>query len=323
MHNSISRFVPLFLSVLLSLIMFNDAMARQDAGESEPSHKDLPLEPDRSVSLSIEEASWISLDLHPTGEKIIFEMMGNLFELPVTGGEATQLTHGMGFDTQPVYSPDGTKVAFISDRSGGDNLWILDLETMETTQRTSGNNYRMQDPVFTPDGKYIIAARTGLRGGVHKLRMYHVDGGSGTEFMDTPDNLKTIEPAFGADDRYIWFSQRTSDWNYNAIFPQYQIAKFDRETGERHTQTARLGSGFRPTLSPDGRWLVYGTRHEQETGLRIRDLRNGDERWLAYPVQRDDQESRATRGVLTLHEFYTRQPGSDHHIWRKNLENTH
>ena len=271
--------------------------------DTDPSHKDLHIEPDRTVHIQADEGTWMSLDIHPSGEKMIFEYMGNLFELPIEGGEPKQLTHGMAFDSQPSYSPDGEKVVFISDRSGGDNVWLLDLETMETEQRTTGNNYRMQSPVFTPDGDYIIAARAGLRGGVHKLWMYHVDGGSGTELIDTPQSLKMIEPAFGADDRYIWFSQRTSDWNYNAIFPQYQIAKFDRETGERHTQTARLGSAFRPTLSPDGKWLVYGTRHEQETGLRIRDLDSGDERWLAYPIQRDDQESRATRDVLPSMTF--------------------
>ncbi|WP_209388376.1 amidohydrolase family protein [Rhodohalobacter sp. SW132] len=271
--------------------------------EIESSHEGLPLEADRTVHLQAEEGTWLSVDVHPSGEKLVFEFMGDLYELPIDGGDAVQLTKGMAFDHQPRFNPDGNKIVFISDRSGGDNVWILDLETMETEQRTTGNNHRWQSPIFTPDGEYIIAARANLRGGVHKLRMYHVDGGNGTEFIDTPNNLKTIEPAFGGDDRYIWFSQRTGDWNYNAIFPQYQIAKFDRDTGERHTQTSRLGSAFRPTLSSDGNWLVYGTRHDTETGLRIRDLETGDERWLAYPIQRDDMESRGTRDVLPTMVF--------------------
>jgi Tol biopolymer transport system component len=294
------RFLKHLLLIVFTFhfVLYSGLFAQSGENEPEVSHKNLHIEPDRTVRLQTNEGTWMSLDVHPSGERIIFDFMGDLYELPVNGGEATRLTRGMAFDSQPRYSPNGDKVVFISDRSGGDNVWLLDLETMETEQRTSGNIYRMQSPVWTPDGDYIIAARAGLRSGVHKLRIYHVDGGSGTEFMDTPDNLKTIEPAFGGDNRYIWFSQRTSDWNYNAIFPQYQIAKFDRQTGERHTQTARLGSAFRPTLSGDGQWLVYGTRHETETGLRIRNLETGDERWLAYPVQRDDQESRATRDVL-------------------------
>ncbi len=290
----------LFISSLLIFTGFTQDPPDSENDENgiELSHENLPIEPDRTVHIQTNEGTWMSLDIHPSGEKIIFEYMGDLYELSIEGGSAERLTRGMAFDSQPRYSPDGNKVVFVSDRSGGDNVWILDLEEMEFEQRTRGNNFRMQSPIWTPDGDYIIAARAGLRSGVHKLYMYHVDGGSGTELMDTPSGLKTIEAAFGGDDRYLWFSQRAGDWSYNAIFPQYQISKFDLDTGERHLQTSRLGSAFRPTLSPDGRWLVYGTRHETETGLRIRDLESGEERWLAYPVQRDDKESRATRDVL-------------------------
>src|SRR5690606_6162464 len=96
--------------------------------------------------------------------------------------------------------------------------------------------------------------------------------------------------------------------DYNAQLPLYEIVAYDRETGEAHDRVSRPGSALRPTLSPDGRWLVYGTRHDEHTGLRIRDLANGDERWLAYPVQRDDQESRGTLDVLPGLSF---TPASD------------
>ena len=57
------------------------------------------------------------------------------------------------------------------------------------------------------------------------------------------------------------------------------------------------------SLSPDGKWLVYGSRFEDNTGLVIQDLKTGDERWLAYPVQRDEQESIAPLGVLPAMSF--------------------
>lgn len=299
------------IAVTFLLLVFTNTFAQEtnsDWPSLEPSHEDLPLDAERTVHLQSTEGTWLSLDVHPNGNEIIFEFMGDLYTMPISGGEATRLTRGLAFDAQPKYSPDGTKVVFVSDRDGGENIWILDMETKELEKRTSGKNFRFQSPVFTPDGKYIIAARANLRGGVHKLRMYHVDGGSGTEFIDTPTAMKMIAPTFGADDNYVWYSVRMSDWNYNAIFPQYQIGKYDLETGQRHTVTSRLGSAFRPTLSPDGNWLVYGTRYNTETGLRIRNLNNGDERWLAYPVQRDDKESRATRDVLPAMSF---TPDSD------------
>jgi Tol biopolymer transport system component len=106
--------------------------------------------------------------------------------------------------------------------------------------------------------------------------------------------------AFGKDSRYIWVSRRNtnSQWEYNdPLNNGYDIQVYDRETGTFSLRATRWGSAFRPTLSPDGKWLVYGTRHDQQTGLKIRDLESGEERWLAYPVQRDDQESRASRDV--------------------------
>ncbi len=125
-----------------------------------------------------------------------------------------------------------------------------------------------------------------------------MDGGSGTLLIAEPDDLKTIGPAVSADGRYIWYARRTGDWQYNAQLPQYQLEAYDMETGERYPRSSRYGSAMRPTLSPDGRWLVFGTRHDEHTGLVLRDLETGAERWLAYPVQHDDQESRATLDVL-------------------------
>jgi len=113
----------------------------------------------------------------------------------------------------------------------------------------------------------------------------------------TPASLKTVGAAPSPDGRYIWYAGRTGDWQYNAVFPQYQLYRYDRENGNSTRMTGRYGSAFRPAISPDGLWLVYGTREDTETGLRIRDLSNGEERWLAYPVQRDEMESRAPLDV--------------------------
>jgi Tol biopolymer transport system component len=109
--------------------------------------------------------------------------------------------------------------------------------------------------------------------------------------------------AFGPDPRYVWFAQRQGAWQYNAQFPQYQIAVYDRETGTRTAMSSRYGSAFRPALSPDGKWLAYGSRHDAETGLVVRELATGEERWLAYPIQRDEQESIASMDVLPGYSF--------------------
>jgi len=287
----------------------------EPSGEAEPEREkdeDLPLEGARHFSMSTDRGTWISLDVGPDGEQIVFDLMGDLYLIPFSGGEATRITSGMEFDSQPRFSPDGTEVVYVSDASGGENVWILDLQERdeesgeyEATQVTRGKTSSYISPEWMPDGEYIVVSKSPGP----KLWMFHREGGSGFQLIEEPDRLKTVGAAFGDEDRYIWYAQRTGSWQYNAIFPQYQIAYYDRETGETFTRTSRFGSAVRPTLSPDGRWLVYATRFEAETGLRIRDLETGEERWLAYPVQRDDQESTATRDAYPGMSF---TPDSSH-----------
>ncbi|MEQ8425817.1 MAG: amidohydrolase, partial [Cyclobacteriaceae bacterium] len=234
------------------------------------------------------------------GKTIAFDFLGDIYTMPITGGKATQFTSGMAFDSHPKFSPDGKKLLFITDRSGGENIWWFSLDKKDSLQVSKGNTDHYQSAEWAPDGNYIVGAR-GTRN--LKLWLFHKDGGGGAQLIDKPENLKTIEPAFGPDGRYIWFSRRTAAWNYNAQFPQYQIAVYDREKGEMETRTQQYGSAFSPTLSPDGKWLVYGSRYNDETGLMIRDLNSGNEKWLAYPVQHDEQESIAAMGVLPAMSF--------------------
>ncbi len=262
--------------------------------------KDLPLEVARRVPIKTNEGTWMSLDVSPDGKTIAFDFMGDIFTMPIAGGKPTPFTSGMAFDSHPKFSPDGTKLLFISDRSGGENIWWFTLDKKDSLQITKANIEHYQSAEWTPDGNYIIGSR-GTRN--FKLWMFHKDGGSGAQLISKPDNLKTVEQAFGPDGRYIWYAQRMNAWNYNAQLPQYQLAVYDRETGETEVKTARYGSAFTPTLSPDGKWLVYGSRHNDQTGLIIRDLKTGDEKWLAYPVQRDEQESIAPLGVLPAMSF--------------------
>ena len=253
----------------------------------------LPLTPGRTLSETFTEGSWISLDVSPDGQTIVFDLLGDLYTMPFAGGTATSLTQGMAFDGQPRFSPDGQTVAFISDRSGGDGLWTISVDKADTVRITKGNNSAYQSPEWTPDGDYIVATKQNP--GQGKMWMYHRKGGGGAQLIEGPENARTTGAAFGPDERYIWHSRRTGTWTYNSPGADYQLWVYDRETGESSSRSGRYGGAFRPTLSPDGQWLVYGSRHVSETGLRIRDMETGDERWLAFPVQRDEQESRAAR----------------------------
>lgn len=301
---SLPRLAPLALAAVAWSAAAAGAQPAAPAGGA--ANAGLPLKATRTHTFTTSKGTWMSVDVSPDGQQLVFDLLGDLYTLPITGGKATRLTSGMAYDAQPRYSPDGKQVVFVSDRSGGDNVWVMSLDGKDTTQLSKGNNNLYVSPEFTPDGKYVVASRSGGLGGTAKLWMYHVNGGNGVPLSATPTpapNQKQLGAAFGNDPRYMWFATRTGDWQYNSIGPQYQLAVWDRDNGRVSQMTTRYGSGARPALSPDGKWLVYVTRFETKTGLILRDLATQQEQWLAFPVQRDDMESRAPMDAYPGYSF--------------------
>ncbi len=295
--------VLFLLSLSISLSAQSDSTITSKVDTIKKATKELPLEPGRKMMLKTTKGTWMSLDVSPNGQQIAFDLLGDIYILPIQGGRAKRIIGDLSFESHPKFSPDGKSICFTSDRSGSENIWIADitnLDSLKFEQITKDNDQNYQSAEWTPDGEYIVAAK-GVRN--LKLFLFHKDGGGGMQLISKPENLKTIEPSFGKNEQYIWISQRNGDWSYNAQMPEYQLATYDRETGELETKTSRYGSAFAPTLSPDGQWLVYGTRHNTQTGLVRRNLQTGEENWLAYPVQRDEQESRARLGVYPSMSF--------------------
>ncbi len=289
--------------LFISLAIFCQSMHAQE-NTTKPAEKKksegLSLEAGRKFRLQTSEGTWMNLDVSPDGTTIAFDLLGDIYLLPIEGGKASSLTEGMAFDSHPKFSPDGKSIAFTSDRSGSEALWVIDIDSKETRQLTKGTTDHIQSAEWMPDGEYLIVSK-----GISNLKLYlvHKNGGAGVALAKAPDNTKNAEPAVSTDGRHIWFSRRSGEWNYNAQLPQYQLFTYDRETGEATQRTNRYGSAFTPTLSPDGQWLVYGTRYNTETGLIKHHLPTGEETWLAYPVQRDEQESRARLGVYPAMSF--------------------
>jgi dipeptidyl aminopeptidase/acylaminoacyl peptidase len=270
----------------------------------------LPLGMTRNVSFDASEGTWISLDVSPDGRTIVFELLGDLYTTPIGGGTATRLTSGPAFDSQPRWSPDGKRIVFLSDRSGAENVWLCDADGSKTKALTKGTNNLYASPEWTPDGNFIVVSRSsGVLGSVYELWLIHKDGGSGAAMLrvqagpNLPPPMNTLGAAFGKDPRYIWVSRHRGGFGYNLQYPLWQLAIYDRQNGRLFAQTDLYGSGMRPALSSDGKWLVYATRYDAETGLRLRDLASGDEKWLVYPVTRDDQESRFTRDLYPGYAF--------------------
>ncbi len=288
--------------------------AKEKKDQPKKKTQGLPLSPDRTVEFTTDEGTWVSLDVSPDGKTILFELLGDLYTVPIAGGEAKAITNGLAFDSQPSYSPDGKMIAFISDRDGAENLWVAKADGSDPRPLTKDKQSLFASPSWTPEGDYVLASRQPqLPWGAFELHMYHVRGGSGvqvTKSKPKPDSkpdewVHAIGAVATRDGKHLYYTKRNKMFNaYNNLrFPLSQVARRDRTTGEEDTITEARGSGFRPALSPDGTKLVYGTRVDGETGLRIRDLSSGEERWLKLPIQHDEQESRYTRDIIPGYAF--------------------
>jgi imidazolonepropionase-like amidohydrolase/Tol biopolymer transport system component len=155
------RAVPKILSILAALLVVVAQAAAQD-------------EALRSIEFETTEVTQASITVSPDGELLIFTMLGHLFQLPVAGGIAMQLTFGSHYDADPTFSPDGERVAFVSDRDGSEgNVFLLELETGEITQLTHEN--WVGRPAWSSDGE-TIAFLSYVRGSEGTTQVTHATG---------------------------------------------------------------------------------------------------------------------------------------------------
>ena len=185
-HSVLVRFTPrgqtmqirrLFVAIAVAVAATRptDEVAAQGGRAAtpprDPMQEGLPLDPTRTATFTTKVGHWMSVDVSPDGQTLVFDLLGDLYTMPSSGGKATPLTRGMAFDAQPRFSPDGKHIVFVSDRDGGWNLWTIAVDKTDTTQLTRGKTNTYYSPDYTPDGKYIVATKD------TKLWMYHVDGG--------------------------------------------------------------------------------------------------------------------------------------------------
>ncbi|MEM9293903.1 MAG: amidohydrolase family protein [Acidobacteriota bacterium] len=266
-----------------------------------------PPLPTYSESFEISEGTWMSLDVSPDGQEIVFDLLGDIYLLPIEGGEAKVLSSGLAWDMQPTFSPDGSRIAFTSDRAGGDNLWVMERDG-SNPQAISDESFRLlNSPAWDPSGSYLVGrkhytARRSL--GAGEIWLYHVGaGGDGLRLTDKPNDQKDVgEPAVSPDGRYVYYSRDataggTFQYNKDPNGQIYVIFRFDRETGETIPFVGGAGGAARPTPSPDGEKLAFVRRVRYKSVLFVKDLKSGEERPLFDGLDRDMQETWAIHGV--------------------------
>ena len=250
----------------------------------------------------------MSLDVSPDGKTIAFDMLGDIYTMPITGGKATNIASGMAWEKQPRFSPDGSRIAFTSDRAGGDNIWTMDVDGENKEQVTKESFRLTNNPTWSPDGQFIAARKhftTSRSLGVGEIWLYHTSGGSGVQLVKRPSesHQKELgEPMFSPDGNYIYYSQNITpgpifEYAQDSNTELFQIKRYDMETGEIDTAAGGAGGAVRPAPSPDGKYLAYVKRVRADSRLFIKDLESGEERMIFDHLDQDMQETWGVQGM--------------------------
>ncbi len=298
--------LTMLLAVPLLALPVWAADADADKGEEDEWDVNAPSLPSYTVDIDVTEGTWMNVDVHPDGDRLVFDLLGDLYELPIEGGDARPLTDSVAWDMQPRYSPDGARIAYTSDAGGGDNIWVMHADGSAAKQVTKEDFRLLNGPAWEPGGEFIVARKhfSSTRSlGAGEMWLYHRDGGKGLQMTERPNDQKDVnEPMFSPDGRYLYFSRDITsgdsfEYNKDSNGQIYVIRRLDRETGEITTLTGGPGGAIRPTPSPDGKKLAFVRRVRFDSVLFVRDLQSGIEEPVFHNLDRDMQEAWAIHGV--------------------------
>jgi len=295
----------------------------------------------RDIAFTTSEGTWTSVDQSPDGRWITFDLLGHVYRMPSGGGAAEALTQnsGVALNFQPRISPDGRTIAFITDRRGQYNLWVMNADGTNPRAVFSDLNATAVEPTWTADGNYIVVRRGGRGGGdgaapAGGLWMYHKDGGQGVPLVTgaggrgagAGGNGPPSWPSVSADGKYLYYQVTMSVETNQFVAGSLQLRRFEFKTGETVDITAGESSGAAagrfssggaaaPEISPDGRWLAFarqipdglleykGHKYGPRTSLWLRDLRTGAERMVMDPIEPLVPSGGKVLGVLPRYKW--------------------
>jgi len=292
-----ARYLLLTLIFSISTTFADDLIDRSGAWDVNG-----PLGESDELTLSLDEGTWMNLDIHPDGKTIIFDLLGDLYLLPITGGEAKPLTTGAAYDIQPRFSPDGKQLLFTSDRGGLSTLWIADFDGAELSEihaLIDGNSNTWGSGDWDDSGEWIFARKRQTDTssiGISELWMFHKNGGSGVKLV--ADGAEVASFSAGNGGRYLYYGASAGfAYERNPYTAIWSVNRYDRKTGETRVVSAGNGSSLSPRISPDGRSIAFLRRVDSATTLWIHDIATGAERQIWDGLDRDQIETFASNNV--------------------------
>jgi imidazolonepropionase-like amidohydrolase/Tol biopolymer transport system component len=287
------------------------ASAPPTAANAKPPKWDVnapPGTPVRQVPINVDEGSWIDLDVSPDGGTLAFALLGDIYTMPIAGGTPRRIAEGLAWEVQPRFSPDGRRIAFTSDRGGGDNIWIMNLDGTDKRQVTKEEFRLLNQPSWSPDGRFIAAKKhftTGRSLGTGEVWLYSVAGGGGVQLVKRASEKlqkELGEPVYAADGKSIFYTRNVTpgpifEYAQDSNTGLFDIERYELATGEVTTAVSGLGGSVRPTPSPDGKRIAFVRRERAKSKLYVKDLATGAERKIYDALDQDVQETWAVTGV--------------------------
>ncbi len=218
------------------------------------------------TTFAADPALWLRYPaVSPDGETIVFSYHGDLWAVPSTGGQATQLTVHAAHETRPVWSPDGSKVAFASDRYGNFDVFVMPAAGGRA-ERLTFNSSGDLPTSFTPDGQAVLFVSSRLdaqanvqypTGAQAELYSVSVEGGMPAQVLTTPSMYAVWD---GSGSRLAYSDQK----GYEGEWRKHDDSSFARDvwiydaaSGE-HTRLTAFGADDRtPVWGPGDEALFY------------------------------------------------------------------
>jgi tricorn protease len=224
--------------------------------------------------------------LSPTGARALFEARGEVFTIPVEKGDWRNLTRSSGAaDRLPVWSPDGTRIAWFSDASGEYKLMIGSQDgTTPPRAITLQKPTYYFTPTWSPDSRFIAFTDEGLN-------LWYVNVATGAQTKVATDEYmvpaRTISPAWSPDSRWLAYARRLPN-QFHAVMV-HSVAD-----GKNQQVTDGMSDAVSPTWDASGRYLYFlaSTNFALNTGwLEMSSSERPVTRAIYFAVLRADDPS--------------------------------
>ena len=282
----------------------------------------------KTFQLNTDEGTWMNLDVSPDGKTIVFDLLGNIYKMPISGGTAKVLRSGLAYEVQPRFSPNGKYISFTSDAEGGNNIWVMTANGENAKSITKEKFRLLNNAVWTPDGKSVVARKhyTSQRSvGAGEMWQYPLSGTAGLRLTKRKNDQQDVnDPSISPDGKYLYYAEDMYpggffQYNKDPNKQIYVIKRYNFETGEIDQITGGPGGAARPIVSRDGKLLAFVKRVRTKSVLYIHELETGKEYPIYENLSKDQSEAWAVFGV---YPHFTWMPDNkDIVIWSKGKIN--